>query len=110
MKQRQLDARAARDTKFKLTANPLSGAKRPAHLLSGLVTCGVCGGPFVGTGGRWRCKAAMRQACTNGSIRIAELEHRVLTGICERLLTPAIIDCFANALQQGKRVLKDALR
>ncbi len=100
VKQRQADARAARDAKFKLTANPLSGAKRPAHLLSGLVTCGVCGGPFVGTGGRWRCKAAMRQACTNGSIRIAELEDRVLAGVRERLLTPALIARFADALQQ----------
>ncbi|WP_425057366.1 recombinase family protein [Sphingomonas oligoaromativorans] len=100
VKRRQTEARAARDAKFKLTANPLSGAKRPAHLLSGLVTCGCCGGVFVGTGGRWRCKAAMRQACTNASIRITELEDRVLSGVRDRLLTPAVIERFATALQQ----------
>jgi site-specific DNA recombinase len=100
VKDRQQEARAARDSKFKLTANPLAGAKRPVHLLSGLVTCGSCGAPFVGTGGRWRCKAAMRQACTNASIRIDDLEGRVLFGVRERLLTPEMISQFAQALQQ----------
>jgi site-specific DNA recombinase len=100
VKVRQADARAARDHKFKLTGNPLAGAKRPGHLLSGLVVCGTCGGPFVGTGGRWRCKAAMRQACDNASIRIDQLENRVLAGVREQLLTPEIISKFASALQQ----------
>jgi len=100
VKQRQVEARNARDDKFKLTGNPLGGAKRPAHLLSGLVECGCCGGPFVGTGGRWRCKAAMRQACGNASIRIDQLESRVLAGLREQLLTPEIIAKFARALQR----------
>ena len=100
VKQRQAEARAARDEKFKLTANPLAGAKRPAHLLSGLVECGCCGGPFVGTGGRWRCKAALRQGCANASIRIDQLEDRVLSGLREQLLTPEIIGKFARALQR----------
>jgi len=100
VKQRQVKARTARDAKFKLTGNPLGGAKRPVHLLSGLVECGACGGPFVGTGGRWRCKAAMRQACRNASIRIDQLESRVLAGLREQLLTPEMIGKFARALQQ----------
>lgn len=100
VKARQAAARQARDEKFKLTANPLGGAKRPAHLLSGLVTCGVCAGPFVGTGGRWRCKAAMRQACSNASIRVGDLEARVLAGLREKLFTPAVIAQFADQLQR----------
>lgn len=110
---RQADARATRDEKFKLTGNPLAGAKRPGHLLSDLVVCGVCGGPFIGTGGRWRCKAAMRQACDHASIRIDQLESRVLAGVREQLLTPEIIGKFARALQQeldNQQQLADAGR
>ena len=46
----QAEARSARDAKFKLTGNPLALAKRPAHMLSGVVTCGTCGAPFLATG------------------------------------------------------------
>jgi hypothetical protein len=69
-------------------------------LLSGLVTCGVCGGALVGTGRRWRCKAAMRQACSNAPIPIDELKRRALAGIRDRLLTPEIIGRFARELQR----------
>ena len=100
MKARQLEARAARDEKFKLTANPLAGAKRPKHLLSELVTCGACGDIFIATGaGRWRCRSNRTGGCTNGSVSTAELEERVLAGIRERLLTPALVERFANELQ-----------
>jgi site-specific DNA recombinase len=101
VKKRQAEARSARDAKFKLTGNPLSGAKRPAHLLSGLVTCGSCGAPFLATGaGRWRCKGHRTGTCDNGSITTTELETRALAGIRERLLTPALIKRFAALLQQ----------
>lgn len=42
----------------------------------------------------------MRQACGNASIRIDQLESRVLVGLREQLLTPEIIGKFARALQQ----------
>ena len=100
VKTRQAAARRARDAKFKLTGNPLSGAKRPIHLLSGLVICGACSAPFLATGaGRWRCKGHRTGACDNGSITTTELEARALAGIRERLLTPALIKRFAALLQ-----------
>lgn len=43
VKARQASARAERDAKFKITGNPLAGAKRPVYLLSELVHCGECG-------------------------------------------------------------------
>jgi site-specific DNA recombinase len=100
VKARQVEARAARDGKYKITNNPLAGAKRPQHLLSGLVRCGVCHGDFVSTGDRWRCKAAMRQDCSNGSITGAQPETRSLEGLRSRLLTPEVIGRFARHLQR----------
>lgn len=100
--------RQARDEKFGLTANPLSGAKRPAHLLSGLVACGACGSPVLATGaGRWRCKGHRTGACTNGSVTTSELENRAFAGIRGKLLTPEAVSQFAAAFQ---RELKEAHR
>ena len=100
VKARQAEARAARNANFKHTGNPLSGTKRPQHLLSGLVRCGVCGEHYVSCGGRWRCKAALRKACTNGSITGKQLEARALAGLREKLLTPEVITRFAQHLQR----------
>ena len=100
VKARQAEARAAQREKFKVTGNRLNGARRPAHLLSGLVTCGACSQPFIGTGYRWRCKAALRQACGNASIRLDELEQRVLAGLRHRLLTPDLVARFVADLQR----------
>ena len=101
VKARQIEARTARDAKFKLIGNPLSGAKRPAHLLSGLIVCGDCDLPFLATGaGRWRCKGHRTGACTNGSVTTSELESRAFAGIRDKLLTPAVITRFAAAFQR----------
>jgi site-specific DNA recombinase len=101
VKARQQDARQARDAHFKITANPLGGAKRPTHILSGLVECGTCGRPFLATGGgRWRCKGHRHGQCDNGSVTTKELEDRVLAGIRTRLLTPALVSRFAASLQK----------
>ena len=107
VKARQSEARMARDVKFGITGNPLGGAKRPMHFLSGLVHCGLCGQPFVSVGPRWRCKAAARQACENSSIAGAHLEDRALAGLRDKLLTPEIISRFAVHLQ---RELDDQMR
>ncbi|MDN4631151.1 recombinase family protein [Sphingomonas sp. PsM26] len=97
----QAKARSARDAKFKLTGNPLALAKRPAHMLSGAVTCGTCGATFLATNpGRWRCKGHRMGRYGNGSISATELETRALAGIRGRLLTPALIKRFAALLQQ----------
>jgi site-specific DNA recombinase len=101
VKERQLEARAARDEKFGITGNPLAGAKRPTHLLSELIFCGACGDKFVATGaGRWRCRNHRGAGCSNGSVTTAELEERVLRGLRERLLSPALISSFAAELQK----------
>ena len=100
VKARQIEARAALNANFKHTGNPLSGAKRPKYLLTGLVRCGVCGEPYVSCGERWRCKGTLRKSCTNGSIAGKHLEERALAGLRGRLLTPEVISQFAQHLQR----------
>lgn len=100
VKLRQAEARAARDAKFKLTGNPLAGAKCPQHLLSGLVRCGVCGEPYVSTGKRWRCKAAVRKACSNSSILGDQLEARAplaCTTACSPPMSSAVSRSISDA-------------
>ena len=72
-------------------ANRLNGAHRPRHLLSGLLECGVCGGPYS-MRGQDRCgcsKHVMTGTCSNGrGIRRAVIEERVLAGLKDRLMEP----------------------
>ena len=61
------------------------------HLLSGLLECGVCGGPYAMRGqGRYGCSNhVMNGSCANGrGIRRAEIEERVHAGLKDHLLAP----------------------
>ncbi len=94
-------------------ANRLNAVHRPKSLLSGLVFCGVCGGPFtLRLKGRFGCSARTDNAsCSNGhSIAREALEARVLDGLKERLMTPEAaaeaIDAYvseSNRLNQQRR-------
>ncbi|MDR0807802.1 MAG: recombinase family protein [Gemmobacter sp.] len=66
-------------------------ARRPVHLLSGLMRCGVCGGTVtIVMPGRFGCVSHRRGgSCTNKrTIRRDKLEARVLAGIREKLVSP----------------------
>ena len=72
-------------------ANRLNGAHRPRHLLSGLLECGVCGGPYSMRGqDRYGCSShVMTGTCSNGrGIRRTVIEERVLSGLKDRLMAP----------------------
>ena len=72
-------------------ANRLNGAHRPRHLLSGLLECGVCGGPYSMRGqDRYGCSNhVMTGSCSNGrGIRRSVIEERVLSGLKDRLMEP----------------------
>ena len=72
-------------------ANRLNGAHRPRHLLSGLLECGVCGGPYSMRGqDRYGCSNhVMNGSCANSrGIRRPVLEERVLAGLKEKLMAP----------------------
>ena len=74
-------------------ASRLNGAHRPRYLLSGLLECGVCGGPYAMRGqDRYGCSDhVMNGSCPNGrGIRRADIEERVLAGLKDRLMAPEV--------------------
>ena len=73
--------------------NRLNGTHRPKTLLSGLVFCGCCGGPYSIRGSdRFACSTHQTKGtCSNSrTIPREELERRVLAGLKERMMTPEV--------------------
>ena len=72
-------------------ANRLNSTHRPRYLLSGLLECGVCGGPYSMRGqDRYCCsRHVMTGSCSNGKgIGRAVIEERVLAGLKNTLMAP----------------------
>lgn len=80
----------------------LNASHRSRFLLSGLVTCGCCGGGYTVIGkDRYGC-AARRQkgTCDNArTITRQQIGGRVLEGLKERLLAPDLVAKFVRAFQ-----------
>ncbi len=75
--------------------NRLNGTRRPKSLLSGLVFCGCCGGPYSLRGAdRFACSNHISKgACSNNrTIPREELEARVLCGLKDRMMAPEIVE------------------
>ncbi|CUX03377.1 Resolvase domain protein [Agrobacterium fabacearum S56] len=75
--------------------NRLNGARRPKSLLSGLVFCGCCGGPYSLRGAdRFACSNHISKgACSNSrTIPREDLEARVLSGLKDRMMAPEIVE------------------
>src|SRR5579883_2074924 len=73
--------------------NRLNGTHRPRSLLSGLLVCGCCSGPYALRGqDRYACSNhVMNGSCSNSrSIARAALEARMLEGLRARLMAPEI--------------------
>jgi site-specific DNA recombinase len=74
------------------------GARRPTRLLSGLLHCGLCGGPLIVGGAEGRLVCSVRRergqgSCSNGrSVRSAEIEQRLTTALKDLLLEPAVVE------------------
>lgn len=83
--------------------NRLNGARRPRSLLSGLITCGCCGGPYALRGAdRFTCSNHVSKGtCDNSrTIRREELEARVLAGLKNRMMAPEIVEEAMRAYAQ----------
>ena len=75
--------------------NRLNGTRRPKSLLSGLVFCGCCGGPYSLRGAdRFACSNHISKgACSNSrTIPREELEARALSGLKDRMMAPEIVE------------------
>ncbi|PQZ47257.1 recombinase family protein [Ochrobactrum sp. MYb15] len=75
--------------------NRLNGTRRPKSLLSGLVFCGCCGGPYSLRGAdRFACSNHISKgACSNSrTIPREDLEARVLSGLKHRMMAPEIVE------------------
>ncbi len=75
--------------------NRLNGTRRPKSLLSGLVFCGCCGGPYSLRGAdRFACSNHISKgACSNSRTIPREcLEARVLSGLKDRMMAPEIVE------------------
>lgn len=88
--------------------------RRPRHMFSGLVRCGACGGSYtIKNRDQLACSAHREKGtCDNNrTIRVAELERRVLDGIERRLLAPETIAEFLREYQaEQKRLRTEACR
>ena len=97
VKRRQREV--SRPTSDPFVTKPLNDTHRPKFLLSGLLTCGVCGGGFTITAkDRYGCARRARQgSCSNShGIQRAELETRILGGLKSTLVTPELVKEFVD--------------
>lgn len=81
-------------------ARKFNELRRPVHLLSGLLECGVCGGGYgIVVKDRYGCINRNRHGtCTNPrSIRRPHLEERALAGIRDRLVSPEKVEAAVRA-------------
>jgi site-specific DNA recombinase len=79
-------------------------ARRPRHLLSGLLRCGVCGGAYtMRSSDRLGCVAHREKGkCNNNhTVLLKELQSRVLGGLKERMLAPEVFAEFVSEYRQG---------
>ena len=100
-------------TKMSRGANyPVHKTRRPKHLFSGLVHCGVCGGGYTVSGGtKLRC-ARKRESgtCTNGHIVTVEtLETKILHGLEKHLLTDEAFTRFAKTFNEERAKIRAEL-
>jgi DNA invertase Pin-like site-specific DNA recombinase len=81
-------------------AERLNRLRRPAFLLSGLLTCGCCGGKYgIVVNDRYGCLGHFRKGiCDNGrTIRRDDIERRVLAGLTDTLVSPEAVAVAVRA-------------
>ena len=79
-------------------------ARRPRHILSGLGQCGICGGAWnISTGRFWSCGARRDgEPCTNNrTISTEAYERHALAALQEQLLDPAVVSTYVREYHEG---------
>lgn len=89
--------------------NPLNRLHRKAHVLSGLIRCGVCDGPMAITAkGRYGCSTyRANRGCSNSqTIPREHVEERVLGGLKQRLFNSELVGEFIDEFQKQLRTAR----
>ncbi|RCK18740.1 hypothetical protein TH8_21670, partial [Thalassospira profundimaris] len=87
--------------------------RRPKHVLSGLIRCGVCGGSFTVTNRTAMACSTRRErgTCDNAHrIKVEDLEKRVFEGLRDKLLTPDAIDAAITEYHAERSRLRKLAR
>ena len=90
--------------------NSLNAAHRPRFLLSGLLRCGCCNGPYSISGkDRFSCSNRKQKGSCDNAITITRqaIEARVLVGLKEKLLAPDLVENFVVSFQEQLGVERD---
>ncbi|MFN8760108.1 MAG: recombinase family protein, partial [Tagaea sp.] len=91
----------AQELRARFSKHKVHEARRPRHLLSGLVKCGVCGSPYaISSHNRLACTGYReRGTCNNNrTAPIEALTERVMTALRETLWNdPTLFDRFVKA-------------
>ncbi len=91
---------------------PVHKTRRPKHLFSGLVHCGVCGGSYTVNGGtKLRCSRRRESGtCTNGRVvSIEMLETKILQGFERQLLSEEAFQHFVKTFNEERAQIKAEL-
>ncbi len=100
----RLDAIRTSDPIVKVRKTEFWTRRRPRHLLTGKVLCGVCGGPAAPIGQDYiACSAAERQGtCVNrASIRRGDIETWIIDALQRQLMAPDLVAEFVRAFNEG---------
>jgi site-specific DNA recombinase len=82
--------------------------RRSRYLISGMIQCEECGGPYTVSGqNHMRCSHHReRGTCTNkNGVKIADVETRVLSALKAHLLCPQYVETFTAAYKQEWKTL-----
>ena len=96
VKQRKSELEAA-PTAQKIKASRFWERRRAQHLMTGLLTCGVCGGGYASVGRDYLACANARKLGTCGhrtGLRRPEVEELILDLLRDRLLAPEAVAAF----------------
>jgi site-specific DNA recombinase len=110
---RQAMGKAQTGNKNSANRNALNEAHRPRFLLSGLLRCGCCHGPYAITGrDRYACSTRKQKGTCDNTLTITrqEIEARVLEGLKARLLAPDLVAVFVGAFRDESKRQRDAIR
>ena len=92
--------------------NARGGAKRPKHLLSGLLKCGICGQSFISkgnykNGARIECSTSRESgSCSHDrSYYLESITKLVFEGLADRLRSPAAIRIYLEEYRAERQRL-----